>query len=48
MSDDVIWPPEGLGTIVGGLLYKDFRSAKLFDSLMEDLKNTLKEKLNKT
>jgi len=46
MSNDVTWPPEGLGTIVGGLLYKDFRNANSnFDSIMEDLKQTLKEKL---
>jgi len=49
MSDDVIWPPEGLGSIVGGLLYKDFRIAEdsvIFDRLMVDIKNTIKDKIN--
>jgi len=51
MSDDVSWPPEGLGTIVGGLLYKDFRNANsttVFNQNMEDLKQTIKQKLSDT
>jgi len=51
MSDDVVWPPIGLGAIVGGLLYKDFRSASdpaSFDRLLLDLKYTLKDIISKS
>jgi len=49
LMSDVEWPPEGLGAIVGGLLYKDFRPAGdsiQFDRLMIDLKRTIKHKIN--